>query len=371
MKITQLGCFDRNFGDSIALMNPRRSINKNINNIEWSSVDLVERFHRVRNSVSICRKILSKISEKNDIFFIGGAGLIEDEKRFGTGWKLPFDKKILSDIKIPIIVFGVGLNFHRRQVSLREPSFEKLCLLIDQSEIFSVRNDGSYENLHGFFKKYKGDMSLFDKVQVVPDAGLIFEPEEQNNRVTEIRNKAFNPAWSNKSILREDSRKLHFILNNPKIKEVLNKEYSFYPHTSKDFNKKVCKNYRLDKEMFKHYSKTKNVYEALSFYDTFHLMFGLHAHAQLISIGKNVPCISYSSVDKISDFVKKYNLEEFNIEPEGKTEKDVTKEFLQLNDRFTNDADFLNSWYNKRDVMVKKFHSEYNEGINNVCNIIK
>jgi hypothetical protein len=372
MKIIQLGCYNRNFGDSIAIYNPRRSINRKIPNLKWEDLCLVEEFHTHNCNVEKSSKQFESISKENDILFVGGAGLVESWPGvFGTHWKLPFNKKTLEKIKIPIIVYGVGLNFHRGCQDLTEKAFENLCLLIEQSECFSVRSDGSYENLHKFFLQYKADMNLFDKVQEVPDAGLIFDDNEQNKRISEVKNKIFNSAWSNKIKIREESRKLHYVLNNNEIKDILKEQYIFYPHTPKDYQATVCTKQLFSKEQFKNLVKTKNVYDALSYYQKFHLMFGLHAHAQLISIGKNVPCISYSSFDKTADFVKKHNLEEFNIEPEGKTKEEVAKEFIKLNNKFTNDSDFLNKWYEQRDVLVKKSCSEYEIAINKICEVIK
>ena len=372
MKIIQLGCYNRNFGDSIAIYNPRRSISKILTDSEWSDLCLVENFHTHMCSIKKSSQQFEKISKENDILFVGGAGLIESwPGKFETHWKLPFDKTTLNSIKIPIVVYGVGLNFHRGCQDLTKDAFQNLCLLIEQSECFSVRSDGSYENLYKFFEKYGVDKNLFDKVKEVPDAGLIFDPEEQNKRIEVVKNKIFNSAWSNKIIIREKSRKLHYVLNNHKIEKILQEEYVFYPHTPKDFNKVICKKQLFSRQDFDYLVKTKNVYEALSYYNKFHLMFGLHAHAQLISIGKNVPCISYSSFDKTGDFVKKHDLEEFNIEPEGKTKEDVAQEFISLNNRFTNDSDFLNKWYDKRDAILKQSLKIYEQEINNICEIIK
>lgn len=372
MKIIQLACYNRNFGDSIAIYNPRRSISRKISNTEWKDLCLVEKFHTHGCDVKKSSQQFDKISKEYNVLFVGGAGLVESwPGYFRTHWKLPFDKTTLKSIKIPIVVYGVGLNFHRGCQDLTEKAFQNLCLLIEQSEYFSVRSDGSYENLYKFFEKYNANKNLFDKVKEVPDAALIFDPEEQNERIQTVKNKIFNSAWSNKVIIREKSRKLHYVLNNQEIKNVLKEQYIFYPHTPKDFKKIICKKQLFSRKEFDNLVKTKNIYKALSYYDKFHLMFGLHAHAQLISIGKNVPCISYSSFDKTGDFVKKHDLEEFNIEPEGKTKEDVAQEFISLNDKFTNDSDFLNKWYDKRDVLVKKSLQTYEQEISNICEIIK
>lgn len=372
MKIIQLGCFNRNFGDSIALMNPRRSIKQKIKNSEWEDLCLVEKFHSHWCNVEKSTEQFKKITEKNDVLFVGGAGLVESwPGTFGTHWKLPFDKTTLGAIKIPIIVYGVGLNFHRRCQDMTEKSFYNLCLLIEQSKLFSVRSDGSYEKLYELFDRFKGNKKIFDKVTEVPDAGLIFPESEQNKRVQTIKNKIFNSAWSNKSVIRENSRRLHYVFKSDEIIKVIKEEYIYYPHTPKDYNKTISKKHLFSRKDFKDLVQTSNVYQALKYYEKFHLMFGLHAHAQLISIGKNVPCISYSSFDKTGDFVKKHDLEEFNVDPENYTKKQVEEKFLELNNRFCNDKDFLNTWYEKRDKLIKKSHILYNEEIQKICEIIK
>jgi len=372
MKIIQLGCFNRNFGDSIALINPRRTITQKIKECKWEDLCLVENFHSHGCNVKQSARQFEQISKQNNVLFVGGAGLVESwPGTFGTHWKLPFDQTTLRQIKIPIIVYGVGLNFHRRCQDMTEKAFRNLCLLIEQSKLFSVRSDGSYEKLYELFERFKVNKQLFDKVTEVPDAGLIFPEAEQNKRVELIKNKIFNSAWSKKVVIRESSRRLHYIFNSPEIKKTIKKEFVFYPHTPKDYNMSICKKHLFSKEDFKFLVRTRNIFKALKFYEKFHLMFGLHAHAQLISLGKNVPCISYSSFDKTGDFVKKHDLVEFDINPENKTAEQVRDEFLALNKRFTEDKGFLTSWYDKRDKLIKKSHVLYNKEIEKICEAIK
>ncbi len=372
MKIIQLGCYNRNFGDSIALINPRRTITQKIKECKWKDLCLVENFHSHRCNVKQSAKQFEQISEENNVLFVGGAGLVESwPGTFGTHWKLPFDQTTLRQIKIPIIVYGVGLNFHRRCQDMTEKAFRNLCLLIEQSRLFSVRSDGSYEKLYALFERFKIDKQLFDKVTEVPDAGLIFPESEQNKRVGSIKNKIFNSAWSNKIIIRKNSRRLHLVFDNKEIKDVIQKEFIFYPHTPKDYNKTISRKHLFSKKDFENLVQTQNVFQALAYYEKFHLMFGLHAHAQLISLGKNVPCISYSSFDKTGDFVKKHDLVEFDIDPENKTAEQVRDEFLILYKKFTEDKDFLTSWYNKRDKLIKKSHLLYNKEIEKICEEIR
>jgi len=318
-------------------------------------------------------RVFRSVNKQADCLFIGGAGLIEDGPKYATGWKLPFNDQILREINIPIIVFAVGLNFHRGQGDLSKTAFKNLCLLIKKSAYFSVRNDGSYEKLKGLFNRYNGDKSLFAKVKEIPDAGLIFNPNEQNKRLPRLSpehcRKIFNPTWSPKPELRNNSRRLHLLYTNTPVRARIAEQYYFFPHTRKDYCKQITKfGFHSD---FKEFIDTSNLGQSLSHYDYFDLMFGLHAHAQLICIGKNIPCISYSSVDKIADFVKKHDLEEFNIEPEGKNKKEIAKEFLDMDDKFTHDASFLKSWYEKRDGLVVKFYEQYGDAVEEVCNILK
>lgn len=372
MKIIQLGCFNRNFGDSIALMNPRRTIKQRIKSSKWEDLCLVEKFHSHRCNVKKSTKQFEEITENNDVLFVGGAGLVESwPGTFGTHWKLPFDKTTLGAIKIPIVVYGVGLNFHRRCQDMTEKAFYNLCLLIEQSKLFSVRSDGSYEKLYELFERFKVDKKLFDRVTEVPDAGLIFPKGEQNKRVETIEKKIFNSAWSSKLRIRKHSRRLHLVFDSAEIIDTIRKEFIFYPHTPKDYNKTITKKYLFSRKDFEELVQTRNVFEALSYYKKFHLMFGLHAHAQLISLGKNVPCISYSSFDKTGDFVKKHDLMEFDIDPENYTKKQVEEKFLELNNRFCNDKEFLDIWYEKRDNLVTKSHLLYKKEIEKICEIIK
>ena len=375
MKIAQLGCFDRNIGDSVALWNPRLKLTSLLDakSSEWKSFNLIK-FHSNKNKISECIDKFKIINENYDVFFVGGAGLVEQwpwpGTGFETGWKLPFNKETLDVIEIPIIVYGVGLNFYRGCHDMDKQAFESLQELIKQSAYFSVRSDGSYENLKELFTRYGGDNKVFLKVKEVPDAALIIEKRFQNPRVSKIETKVFNPSWSSKKKI-QDSRNYKLIYNNSNMKNLLKDEFKLYPHTDKDFGRPDGMREHLSRKMFRNLIKTSDTYKYLKTYNTFDLMAGMHAHAQLISIGMNVPCISISTVDKMSDFCEKHDLVDFDVDPKNyPNDKEFFERFKHLDDSFCNDKDFLLSWYTKRDLLVDKFKKQYEEAMLEIKEII-
>jgi len=375
MKIAQLGCFDRNIGDSLALWNPRIKLISllGISSREWKSFNLID-FHKHGNNIMKCIDKFKFINQNYDVFLIGGAGLVEQwpwpRSGFGTGWKLPFDKETLDFIKIPIIVYGVGLNFYRGCHDMDKQAFESLQALIKQSAYFSVRSDGSYENLKELFTRYKGDNEVFSKVKEVPDAALIIEKRFQSPRISKIGTKVFNPSWSNKKQI-QDSRKYKLVYDNKDMTDMLKEQFKLYPHTDKDFGRLNGMREHMRRKTFNNLVKTGKAYEYLKTYNTFDLMAGMHAHAQLISIGMNVPCISISTVDKMSDFCEKHDLLDFDVDPKNyPNDKEFFERFKYLNDSFCNDKDFLLSWYTKRDLLVDKFQTQYEEAMLEIKEII-
>ena len=140
IKITQMGYFGTNVGDSVALFNLRPYIEKYVSaEIQWSELNLKNLvITKNNNKIKNIIEFFKKINKDYDILLIGGAGLIEGWKYNDniTSWKLPFNEEILNVISIPIIVFGIGLNFWRNQEKLNNTGKKNLQLLIEKSKFF-------------------------------------------------------------------------------------------------------------------------------------------------------------------------------------------------------------------------------------------
>ena len=124
------------------------------------------------------------------------------------------------------------------------------------------------------------------------------------------------------------------------------------------------------KSEFNSLTKTKNFYKFLKHYNSLDLMVAMHAHAQLISIAVNVPCISFSTMDKISDFCEKHDLLEYDVDFDCFPMPEAIDRFEDILDKFNNDKNFLEGWYDKRDALVNKFSIQYDQEIKKIWSLI-
>ena len=84
----------------------------------------------------------------------------------------------------------------------------------------------------------------------------------------------------------------------------------------------------------------------------------MRGHGQMIALALNVPSVYFSTQDKVLNFSKRNNLMNFNV--------DINDEswYIKLNNLFTKlttNQDFLNSWYNNRDILVSQYQEQFGD----------
>ena len=272
--IAQLGSYDMNIGDNIALYNIRKEIERRYDGeIKWNNIEIKD-FHENKNLEDYCCKRYDKISEENDFLIIGGGGLIENKFDYANGFKIPISEKSLKHIKIPIICFGVGVNTFRLQTSeqvkegntrlvnnyeFSHQGIKTLRLLVNQSSLFSVRDDCSYYLLTSiissqsyahskpikateeqraagmvdFVRDELDTKELVRKVYQIPDPGLMIEHEMDAKE--QVKKGFFEPAW-NKNPAIMNARYGGDLTNTNYIKKVCEiNNLKLYPHCYKDY----------------------------------------------------------------------------------------------------------------------------------------
>lgn len=283
MNVLHLGAYERNIGDSVALENIRLEFPE----YNWKSLDI--------QHPNATKKILE---QDYDLLLIGGGGLIEggNWNKNKYSWKLPFTETEIKMIEKPIVVFAVGLNFFRGMEKLNPKGIKNLQTLIEQSRLFSVRNDFSGIEIKQY---YSGD-----KVQIIPDPGVIQKEVSQKKILNKI---LFSPAInSNGNIMAHrkiDSRQI------VKIAEKL--KCDCIAHTGKDFIAGV--NHIISYEKL---SAAKFPAKVFNKYDNYDLVIAMRGHAQLVAYGKGIPCIALSSQNKLAGFYTKVGMEDYTIDTE-------------------------------------------------------
>ena len=329
MKIAQLGFYGTNTGDSAALYNIRKFFPKDT---EWTSIHM-ESQGSARQPIYEIVNFFLDANVKYDMILVGGAGLVEGGKwnTATTGWKLPFNKQILDIISIPIVVFGVGFNFFRGMEKLNSEGKKNLSLLIDKAKLFSVRNDGSYEEL---MKAVKPSKYIYE----IMDAGGMQDIELPQK--SEMKIGCFNPTmnggqcWDSRNVPLQE---LVEVIQSHKMKA--------HTHSPKAY----CSAYReldyiIPKDIFMNNLK-EDFQRNIEIYNDVDFIVPMHQHGQLFSFGKNIPYISIASMEKMVNQDKKFGLEDYTVDTSLDNWVSILDEKIT---RLKTDANYLKRWYDIR-----------------------
>jgi len=332
MRVLHLAAYNKNIGDSIAV----EHIRKEFPGLEWIDLDIE------------CENSYDTIKEQDyDLLMIGGGGLIEGAgwNRRPSGWKIPLTKDNLREIDKPIVVFAVGCNFFRGMEQLNELGLSSLKALIDRAELFSVRNDGSGRLLKEI---YGQDL----EIDIIPDPGVIWDKEVKRKERGEINKILFAPSINTNAHIMK-----HRGINNKEIhrlvKEIGAKTIG---HTPKDFVPYFNHIVSLQELKDSNFSGA-----AFSAYDDFDLVIAMRGHAQLVAYGKNIPCITLSTQNKISGFYKTVEMGHYLAD----TKEDGWRERLFKCINCIDDD--LEVWYDLREKHIHKLKDDFN----NFCDKVK
>lgn len=355
VKIAQLGSYDRNIGDNIALHNIREFLElnrpKTKEKIEWINLD-ISTFHDLKNSIEHSKNVFRDLQENHniDMLIIGGGGLIENEEKYDSGWKLPFTKEVLKEIKVPIVVFAAGINYFYNFPKLNDKAKKEVTNLANKAALFSLRNDGSLE----IFKDF-----CDSKVKELPDPGLVFNPEfTQNNKIREIREGCFQPAWNNKES-QKIGRRFTFDNINKINNFCIENKLSNFCHTPKDYNFPWhSQKYIIPKHLFGIACKFENVLKSINLYNTCDFAVVMRGHGQLITVGINLPSIYLSTQPKVLGFSEKNNLLDYTVDIREENWFDNLSSKIDL---LKNNQDYLNNWYEIRNKNVLLYNKQMND----------
>ena len=233
--------------------------------------------------------------------------------------------------------------------------------LIDKSTLFSLRNDASCEILNDL----NIDDSLKNKVIEVPDLGMFFP--HQLKRKTELKRGLFQPAVNggfdiitNRYRTAENYRKiLNFVKkNNLKYFHHIDKDWGVEvvlkmleePHRHIEHIADVAEleeSSAFTYDIFKNIVKTTNYPKAIEHYFRHDFSVGLRGHGQIIPVAINLPSLYLSTQPKVYNFAAKNDLLDFTIDiNEAGWHEDLLFKF----DKLKNDKEYLNLWYEKRDI---------------------
>jgi len=326
-EILQVGSYNKNLGDNIALSNVRKSFLKYTSNVTFTSLE-VSTFWEESNDPDLIVKLLNKGNHKAIV--IGGGGLIEFENysKMVTNQKLPLSKQILQRVEKPVILYGIGVNSFRGEEQWPEKAINTLQQIIDYSTLFSIRNDGSLEKL----KKLGIDTA---KVYEIPDPGLLhFQQKEKN---LNLKKGVFQPA-------RNGSVKINKFRFGQDVQTVLNLPVTLnipsFPHTLKDFE--FTGDFIINSKDFRTKVKYEHLDKTLQKYYDYDYIVAMRGHGQLITIGMNIPGLYFSTQDKVIEFSIKNNYQEYTVDILDSSWKKQLKEKVTM---LKEDTGYTQKWY--------------------------
>ena len=120
----------------------------------------------------------------------------------------------------------------------------------------------------------------------------------------------------------------------------------------------------VTEKQFKELVIFENVLEAFKNYLNYDYGCVMRGHGQLVSIGLNIPCIYFSTQDKVYDYSNKNGFMDYTVDihPHEDLDPNISKDH-QIMDKFVElqiltsklctDKEYLAKWYDIRDNVVK------------------
>jgi polysaccharide pyruvyl transferase WcaK-like protein len=264
--------------------------------------------------------LINKMNKESKLLYIGGGGLIFFRKQDNSvsGWQFNIRTEDIDKIKIPIVVYGIGFNkFPYDRFSFPDHTWKNIQKLIDKSALFSVRNNGTLEQIGRY-------CSNTQKVTVVPDAGMFIKPDPFPHKIfdtkklkiginfaTDRPGQRFNTdvsmilrivAEGCKRLVNEFGAQIYLIEHL--IENDLNRETKRMMHDifKRELGENVCVLYdELQQDLYPPFE-----YKAGFFADIYRQMdivFGMRGHANIIPFGQNTPFIGIGEHNKVKWFL--------------------------------------------------------------------
>lgn len=251
------------------------------------------------NTFSISKDFVNQISEinKNDLLLIGGGGIF-----IWLGHFIHNTNK-LKDIKIPIVIYSIGLNVFKctyTNHNVIQYKSDFLELLKEKCLFVSARNDGTSNAILDFNK-----VNFHES----PEPCIYTNQYYQSERL--IKNKYILFCLANDmSECRFKYNNVNFTYFRNKIQaliEILKNDYIIQPiyHRKEDesFNIPNTIEWNIENEL-----QSKDISKGLSLYQHADIVISMRGHGQIIPFSYNVPVITIANQNKNIGFAQSVNI---------------------------------------------------------------
>ena len=308
--------------------------------INWELIQIWEEFTLDQAKI---------INNNFDGIVLGGGGLLMKDQKGSdvknSGWQWNCSSEVMSKINIPLIIFAIGYGRFRGQEDFDPIFYDSMQTMNSKSKFFSLRNNGSIEQVKKYLKKNTNDNNSL-KRQFCPTTIIskIYEDKKLLSQKHATKNSkvlAFNTAF--------DRTEMRF--NDPKKKFV---EACEVIKIARDLGWKiiVCSHKDVDREIesilddlgvaysIKNLTRSSSE-EIINFYAQIDLSIGMRGHSQMIPFGLNKPIFSMISHDKVKFFLDDLELSDYGAEMDD-------DDFISKSQKYLNEFDD-----NKKSIIKK------------------
>ncbi len=242
---------------------------------------------------------------------VGGGGLIMKGDGFDTesGWQFNIDIELLKHIRIPIIIYAIGLNEFPYDTGFPEKIYDHLRETMRIAKLVSVRNSGT--------RKFLKDIEVFKKIDVIPDPAMFVErfdlslpfPNDDyliginwaGDRIKQ-RYKNTNKFDDIQKIAKACQRFLEFKGGG---KVVWIPHVAVYDIHDAHVFRDILKEAFFDiSELYPHLYPEQYFYvpQILGIYKRMNMVIAMRGHGNIFSFGQGTRCIAYGDHKKVEFF---------------------------------------------------------------------
>ena len=307
MRILHTYCLNYNLGDYALGIGLKSMLRKHL------PVDLIGETN-IQGRVFDEYYINEVVNKRYDLLVIGGGGIIHG-RHWPNGWFWLIEKDLIKKIKIPFIVYGVGVNYWIEEGGIPAKAVTHLKETIKYALHFSVRNDGSA-------KRFEQQIGITP--DIVPDPGFHVNLNTNYSKyikepyiIIQLANDKPEKRFGN------SANKADFVNNMRIVVKNLSKEYKiiFAPHVFEDIELSAIISEGIENTSVWDfgYFAFDHSYEAIGFYKYAEFVIAMRGHGQIIPIGFSTPVISLENHPKHIGLMKELGLLEYNVNIKYKT----------------------------------------------------
>ncbi len=344
--IWHVGAWGQNFGDRVLQVANTNILKERCKeDLQFVYIDIQKTY--------FSEQLIDKMNAEADLLLIGGGGLIFNRSMDNShsGWQFNLDTENIDKIKVPIAVYAIGYNkFPYDTHIFPQTMWENLNAMVKKSNLFSVRNGGTYRAMkeHGV---------CMDKVDIVPDAGMFIKPDTFQHKLFEGDHVKIGLNWATdrpdqrfkdidtsllamtrmlktcKSIADKHDGKVYIIehlLENDLCTDTKRELHIRAKNILGD--RAVLLYEELYEELFPPFDYTVGFFADI--YKQMDLVFGSRGHANIIPFGQNTPFIGIGAHNKVKWFLEDIGLGKYFVSLDDP--KDMDKAMLLADEILSN-----------------------------------